>query len=227
LSDFTESGDALIERILTVGDVDGKASNDLIAEFYTHGYPVNKLLPLLLSDKDETVRAGAFVAEELGAKAAPLLPELMLLLDHRDRRVRYDVLEAVLAAATRVDGEVIARAISLVRDEDPAVRAKALSFLARAHLEQISAGIRHVQDPVVREGLAWLVKVEESASDEDVASRLVHSDRLVRWFAGSAAVRAYRRNDALLAYAVESDDAELRAFAESQQRRFQRERSRQ
>jgi hypothetical protein len=31
-------GDELIERIFTVGDADGKMSNDLIGEFYTHGY---------------------------------------------------------------------------------------------------------------------------------------------------------------------------------------------
>jgi hypothetical protein len=226
LSSGAERGDALIERILTVGDIDGETSNELITEFYSHGYPVEKLLPLLRSQKDDAVRAGAFLAEELGAKAAPLLPELTFLLGHRDRRVRYDVLDAVLVAATPLDGEIIAKAISLVEDQDRVVRAKALSFLVRAHPQQMSAAVRYLQDPSFKESLDWLVKVEESANDQEVVSRLAHEDRLVRWFAGVAAARAYRRNDTLLGCAEESDDAELRAFVEAQQGRFQREHSR-
>jgi hypothetical protein len=226
LSSSTERGDALIERILTVGDIDGKASNDLITEFYTHGYPVEKLIPLLRSEDDKTVRTGAFLAEELGVKAAPLMPELMRLLGHRDRNVRFDILDAVLVAASSSDGEVIARAIALIDDPDRAVRAQTLDFLARADREQLVAGLPHVADREVSAGLGWLVEVEESAADEQVVSRLIAEDRLVRWFAAVAAARAFRRSPDPLNRAAESSDEELRAFAESQQRRFQRERSR-
>lgn len=222
----TARGDALIERILTVGDTDGEVSNDLIGEFYSRGYPVEKLIPLLRSENDETVKTGAFLAEELGAKAAPLMPELMRLLEHEDRNVRYDILDAVLAAATAGDGEVIARAVGLIDDRDRAVRSKTLNFLARADREQLVAGLPHVADREVSSGLGWLVEVEESAADEQVVSRLIAEDRLVRWFAGVAAVRAFRRNPDPLNRAAESSDEELRAFAESQQRRFKRERRR-
>jgi hypothetical protein len=226
LSSSTERGDALIERILTVGDIDGKVSNDLIAEFYTHGYPVEKLIPLLRSDDDKTVKTGAFLAEELGAKAAPLMPELMRLLGHRDRNVRFDILDAVLVAASSSDGEVIARAIALINDRDRAVRSKTLNFLARADREQLVAGLPHVANREVSAGLGWLVEVEESAADEQVVSRLIAEDRLVRWFAAVAAARAFRRSPDPLNRAAESSDEELREFAESQQRRFKRERPR-
>lgn len=201
-------------------------SNDLIAEFYTHGYPVEKLIPLLRSDDDKTVKTGAFLAEELGAKAAPLMPELMRLLGHRDRNVRFDILDAVLVAASRSDGEVIARAIALIDDRDRAVRSKTLNFLARADREQLVAGLPHVADREVSAGLGWLVEVEESAADEQVVSRLIAEDRLVRWFAAVAAARAFRRSPDPLNQAAESSDEELREFAESQQRRFKRERPR-
>lgn len=222
----TARGDVLIEHILTGGDTDGEISNDLIGEFYSRGYPVEKLIPLLRSENDETVKTGAFLAEELGAKAAPLMPELMRLLEHEDRNVRYDILDAVLAAATASDGEVIARAIALIDDRDRAVRSKTLNFLARADREQLAAGLPHVADRDVAAGLGWLVEVEESVADEQLVSRLIAEDRLVRWFAAVAAARAFRRDPELLNRVAESSDDELREFAESQQRRFQRERPR-
>lgn len=219
-------GDALIEHILTVGDTNGEVSNDLIGEFYTHGYPVEKLIPLLRSENDETVKTGAFLAEELGARAAPLMSELMRLLGHRDRRVRYDILDAVLSAATPSDGMVIARALMLINDHDRAVRSKTLNFLTRADQAQLAAGLPYVDDREVSGGLGWLVKVEKSAADKEVVSRLGAGDRLIRWFAAVAAARAYRRNPDLLSHAAGSDDDELQAFAESQQRRLQREHTR-
>jgi hypothetical protein len=222
----TARGDALIERILTVGDTDGEVSNDLIGEFYSRGYPVEKLIPLLRSENDETVKTGAFLAEELGAKAAPLMPELMRLLGHHDRNVRYDILDAVLASATAGDGETIARAITLIDDRDHAVRSKTFNFLARANREQLVAGLPHVDDREISARLGWLIEVEGSATDEQIGSRLIDEDRLVRWFAAVAAARAFRRNPDPLKRAAESSDEELRAFAESQQRRFQRERPR-
>lgn len=219
-------GDALIEQILTIGDIDGAVSNDLIGEFYSRGYPVEKLIPLLCSENNETVKTGAFLAEELGAKAAPLMPELMRLLEHEDRNVRYDILDAVLAAATPSDGEVIARAVTLINDPDRAVRSKALNFLARADREQLLAALPHVPDGEVSSGVSGLVDGGDAATDEQVVGRLVADDRLVRWFAGVAAARVFRRNPDPLNLAVESSDEELRAFAESQQRRFKRERRR-
>ena len=111
-------------------------------------------------------------------------------------------------------------------DPDRAVRSKALNFLARADREQLVAGLPHVADREVSAGLGWLLEVEESPVDGEVVSRLVGEDRLVRWFAAVAAARAFRHNPELLNRAAESSDEEQREFAESQQQRLQRERSR-
>jgi hypothetical protein len=227
-------GDELIERIFAEGDV-GQTSNDLLKEMFD-GYPVEKLIPLLRSDDDEIVKVGAFVAEELAAKAAPLMPDLTRLLGHRNRKVRSDIMDAVLLAATPNDGEVIARALTLINDPERIVRSNALDFLVCADREQLVAGLPHVADRDIATGLGWLLDTEESSSnadDAEIESRLDNEDRLVRWFAAVAATRISRRNldplnpDSLnldhLNHAAESSDEELQEFAALQQRELPEE----
>jgi hypothetical protein len=241
-------GDELIERIFAEGD-DGQTSNDLLKEMFD-GYPVEKLIPLLRSDDDEIAKVGAFVAEELAAKAAPLMPDLKRLLGHRNRRVRFDIMDAVLLAATPDDGEAIARAIALVNDPEQTIRGNALDFLVCADREQLVAALPYVGDSDIATGLGWLLDTEESPGDDgyaEIESRIDDADRLVRWFAAVAAMRISRRNldplnpDSLnldtLNHAAESSDEELQTFATLQQRelpeelerlqrRLQRERNR-
>jgi hypothetical protein len=227
-------GDELIERIFAEGD-DGQTSNDLLKEMFD-GYPVEKLIPLLRSDDDEIAKVGAFVAEELAAKAAPLMPDLMRLLGHRNSRVRFDILDAVLTAATPSDGEAIACALTLINDPGRNVRFKALKFLVCADREQLVAGLPHVSDRDIATGLGWLLDTEESPGDDgyaEIESRIDDEDRLVRWFAAVAATRISRRNldplnpDSLnlgpLNHAAESSDEELREFAARQQRELPEE----
>ncbi|HEY7829900.1 MAG TPA: hypothetical protein VIC06_04975 [Solirubrobacteraceae bacterium] len=222
-------GDELIERIFTDGD-DGQTSNDLLKEMFD-GYPVEKLIPLLRSDDDEIAKAGAFIAEELAAKAAPLMSDLTRLLGHRNRSVRYDILNAVLLATTPNDGEVIAQALTLIHDPERIVRSNALDFLVCADREQLVAGLPHVADRNIAAGLGWLLDAEESPSDDgyvEIESRIDDNDRLVRWFAAVAATRISRRKldplnpDSLnlgpLNHAAESSDEELQEFAARQQR---------
>jgi hypothetical protein len=218
-------GDILINRIMTEGD-DDRTSNELLSEFF-EGYPPEKLIPLLRSDDEDTVKIGAFIAQELGAQVRPLMPELIPLLNHPSKVVRYDTLNAILLAGTGDDGEAIARAISLVDDPELAVRKNALDFLARADREQLAAALPHLTGGEFVSGLDWLIEIDNSsaneASDVEIESRLASEDRLVRWFAGVAAARAYRRNPDLLDRMADGRDEELKAFAESQQKRFRLE----
>jgi hypothetical protein len=231
-------GDELIERIFTEGD-DGQTSNDLLKEMFD-GYPVEKLIPLLRSDDDEIAKVGAFVAEELATDAAPLMPDLTRLLGHRNRKVRSDILDAVLLAATPNDGEAIARAVMLINDIERIIRSKALSFLAWADREQLVAGLPRVADRDTAAGLGWLLDIEETPGEDgyaEIESKIDDEDRLMRWFAVVAATRISRRNldplnsDSLnldpLNHAAESSDEELQAFAASQQPRLQYELHRQ
>lgn len=223
MTDARPRGDVLAESILKGGD-NGRLSNELLNAFFD-GYPLEKLVPFLRSEDAEMVKVGAFIAGELGADARPLLPELVPLLEHSNKRVRYDTLGAVLCAATGKDGDAVARAIMLVNDPEQAVRKNALDFLARADREQLSAASTHLVDSELASRLSWLIEVEDPtrASDVEIESMRASEDKLVRWFAAVAAARAYRRNPALLSHMVIGHDEELGAFVASQQKRFRLE----
>lgn len=212
---------ALIERIIASGDEDGKASNDLLKEFF-RGYPLENLLPLLRSEDDEVVRSGAFIAGELGEKARPLLAELVRLLGHQDGWVRSDMLTAVGLAATSGDGEALAQAIALVNHSDGGTRSKALDLLTWLDRARLAVAEGHLSDPETADCLCWLLSVEESpTAASEIQAMLTSEGRLPRWFAGVAAVRRYQRSPDLLRQTVESNDEELRSFAESRLQMFE------
>jgi hypothetical protein len=210
-------GDELIERIFTAGDADGKVSNDLIGEFYTHGYPVEKLIPLLRSENNVTVRAGAFLAEELGAKARPLLPELTKLLNYADAWVKSGVLSAVLVSATNEDGEAVGGAVSLITDSERPVRRMAFELMTRLDRSSLVAGVPYVKDPQIAALLAWVLEVEsESHDDDEIASRLRESDGLGLLFAVVAAARIYSRNPHYLQFAASLSESDAQSLAASE-----------
>jgi hypothetical protein len=210
-------GDELIEHILTAGDADGKVSNELIGEFYNHGYPVEKLIPLLHSDDSATVRAGAFLAEELGAKATPLLPELARLLDYTDTWVKSGVLSAVLTSATDRDGAAVGGAVSLITDDERPVRKMAFELMARADRSPLVAGVAYVNDSQIAALLEWVLEVEdESRDDDEIAARLRESDGLAQVCAAVAAARVYGRNPHYLQRAASLGESDAQALAASE-----------
>jgi hypothetical protein len=209
-------GDALIEHILRHGDTGGEISNDLINEFYRHNYPVEKLIPLLCSENNETVRTGAFLVEELGAKAAPLLPEMVHLLDHTDVWVKSGVLSAVLIAATDQNGEIMGEAVSSITDDKRSIRRKAFELMARVDSTSLAAGVPYVRDLEIVALLKWVLEVEgESRDDGEIASRL-QEDGLRQIFAVVAAARIYRRNPHYLQRATSMSESEAQTLAASE-----------
>jgi hypothetical protein len=210
-------GDALIEHILRHGDTGGEISNDLIGELYKHDYPVEKLIPLLCSENNETVRTGAFLVEELGAKAAPLLPRLVPLLDHPDAWVKSGVLSAVLVAATDKDGEIMGRAVALIADGKQSIRRKAFELIARVGTMSLAAGVPYVNDREIGGLLEWVLEVEgESRDDDEIASRLGEPDGLGQLFAAAVAARVYRRNPHYLELAASLSESDTQSLAASE-----------
>lgn len=165
------------------------------------------------------MRAGAFIAGELGKESRPLLPEVVKLLGHRDGWVRSDTLTAVLLAATPEEGEEIAQAIALANHPDSAARRDIFEVLTWADRAQLAAAHEHLADRELAKCVGWLLSVEGTPSlDSEIEAALIDQERMSRWFAGVAAVRAYQRNPNLLSRAAESNDEELRRFAESELR---------
>ena len=171
----------LVERILG-GDDDGRAANQLVTEL-RGGVSVQVLRPLLFSDDDAVVAIGTWVASELGGLAAPLSAELEDLLRHPNREVRFFAIDAVAPTSA-------AAIPALVDDPDPAVRWKAMTFLASTP-QQTS-----------------------TASPAAIVAALASPDAHTRRLAAVAAVRLAPRDPGPLSAAAEAADPEIRKFAE-------------
>ena len=200
-------GDALLEQVLS--NATDETSNELLQAFFA-GYPVERLRLLLRSDDDDVVRAGVWIASELGVAAASVIDDLAPLLWHPLQYVRFWAVDAVLAAASVADGEVIARALGLIEDGEDAVRWKVLHLLARASSEQLAAALPFTSDANLARRLRWLAG--EPLRIEDVAVRL-DGDRLDRLFAVAAAARLRSGRKQALQRAMASSDDEVRTFA--------------
>jgi hypothetical protein len=207
-------GDQLVERLgsgrLSPEERD-EAATELLNEIFD-GFPVERLRPLLHSNDEGAVRAGAWIASELGEEFEPLMTEVGRLLDHPVRDARFFALDIVLNRATGELGSEIAQAVALSGDADDAVRWKALRFLSAATEEQLTASLPNLEDEHVAAQTAWLVS-SDALDSRQVTARLTAVDGLVRKFAAAAAARIFDRDPVPLQRAASSPDAEVRSFA--------------
>jgi hypothetical protein len=153
--------DELIETLTSTPDRadDGLLANDLLGEFH-RGFPVERLRPLLRSKNATVVRAASFIADELGAKAAPLLDTVFDLLNYPDRHVRGDVIGTMLTCTTVKNEKQLAAVIMLLEDSDWPIRWKTMEFMSLASLDQLRAALRHLESSNPESehvsGLRWL-----------------------------------------------------------------------
>jgi hypothetical protein len=202
-------GDVLLGIVRASGD--DASANALLQEFQ-RGYPIERLLPLLRSSQEHEVRAGVWIASEMGAEIHPLLNDCVGLLAHPERYVRFFALDCVLSAATNSDGAAIAAALRLIDDEDDAVRWKAMNFAANASHDQLVAGAACLSEDV-RDNIEWLTTIN-AADAPAVQERLTSGSGLTRRVAVVAAVRTRDRDETALRSALHSFDEEIRSFAE-------------
>jgi hypothetical protein len=212
----TTRGDLLVQQILqneTESDP-GALANELLDEFW-RGYPIENLRPLLRHSEREVVEAGAFLAQELVGRIAPVIDDVRRLLDHESFDVRFDALGAVLDNVSD-DGEAIAHAMMLMQDPHESVRWKALRFALLADDHQLAAAVPYLEPDVrvalEQSGLMCAIdegwhKVKPGLQDPD--------DRVRRWSAVAAARCA---NAELLSEAARSEDREVAAFAAAELR---------
>lgn len=206
--------DQLLEEILA--GANDSAANELLTEFL-RGYPIARLRLLLQSDEQRAVRAGAWIASELGENVAPLVDELSRMLSHSSRYVRFFILDALLGGATNEHGQAIARAVQLIRDPDRAVRWKVLNFLARAPKDRLAAAVPYLDSALITRSLTWLLEADDAPRDRNVVlARLGDRDPVVRMFAAAAAARLGQVDLHSLEHATGSTDPEVRSFAEEQ-----------
>lgn len=201
--------DTLIARLQENRDDDATAQ--LLAEFHG-GLSVDRLRELLTCPDGNAVRAGVWIASELGTRIRPVLAELAPLLRHPDRYVRFFVLDCVLVAADEGDGALLASAAELFLDPDAAVRWKAMNLLASASQAQLdAAGMSSAGAPMESE-LSWLSNLDLFGS-ESVWAKLRSSDEVETAMAAVAAARLATEDASLLQFAAQLDSAEVRDFA--------------
>jgi hypothetical protein len=201
--------DSLLKRLKETSD--DEAALDLLREFDS-GAPVERLRELLADAQGNGLRAGVWIASELGARVRPLLKEIEPLLTHDDRYVRFFALDCALQAAQEHDGRVLASAAALVRDPDDAVRWKAMMFLASASEAQLDAARRESRDSVVKEELSWLLVVPLLGASQ-VRANLRSEDVSERLLGAIAAARLAELDPAPLLEAREFDDESIRRFS--------------
>lgn len=201
---------------ITAGSGDsGRLANELLREFQ-RGYAVEQLRPLLSSADNGVVEIAVWIAAELGARAEPLLDNLVALLEHPVREVRFDAIGAVTASAAGPDSYRAARVLSLLDDPEPAVRWKAMRFLSYAPPRQLQAVLdwlrvgepSHPHVPRLR----WLLS-PGAGDPATVITPLSSPDANVRRYAAAAAVRLLVKDRTALEHAASSDDPEVKRFA--------------
>jgi hypothetical protein len=206
-------GDDLVRRILA-GDRDEMLGYHLLQEVFI-GYPISQIAMLLRSGEPAAVEAGAFVVSELGSGAAPLAAEFQLLLAQGDVLARAAGIDAVLVNSAVCDGPTIGDAASLVIDQHPGVRAKAMRMLAVIPMADLRRSLESIRIPAVHAQMLWLTADQtEDALAISALERLGAIDPVTLRFATIAAQRVATATDEPLRRAARSTDPEIRDFAE-------------
>jgi hypothetical protein len=215
----TERGDRLVAQLRAAADhpvAADAAATGLLHEFFT-GYPLDRLHALLDSDDLHVVRAGAWLASELGTCAAPLLDDVVRLLAHPMRYVRFFAVDAVLANATPQRGDVTARAVALIDDSDSSVRWKTMQLLTNADATALAAAVPHLGGGPLGALIGWLTGQRGRApTSQEIRARLGDSDRTTRLVAAAAAARVLPMDPDPMRSAAASPDEEIAAFAAEQ-----------
>jgi hypothetical protein len=196
---------------------DGILANELLREFH-RGFPVERLLPLLLSENKKVVGTASFIADELGSRATPLLATIAKLLNYPDRFVRADAIGSVLTCTTRQNQSEIAAVISLLDDPDWPIRWKTMEFLSLASLDQLRGGLEHFQgsepDSAHVHCLHWLTS-EGGGNLHEIATWLRSNNSFHRKYAVVAAARMASITSKPLVLASLIQDDDVKQFANS------------
>jgi len=193
----------------------GVLVNKLLREFH-RGYPLEHLRLLLLSQNDSIAETGIWVASELGQKAKPLLDDVVPLLKHPAKTVRFFAVDCVLSCATESNKHEVASVIPLLDETEAAVRWKAMGFLSRASREQLQGALDYLNttepDSMHIHGLQWLLS-QGANNPEEIMPFIQSQDSILRKYGVVAAVQTSQHNSKPLFYAASMGDPDIKQFA--------------
>ena len=203
--DVIERGDALLGRLVERrGDADSDA-NELLKSVF-RGYPIENLRELLRNDDPEVAKSGVWITSELGARAKPLIEDVIPLLKSPIPYARFFAIDSILSCADWDDGDAVAAVIRLIDDPDAGVRWKVAQFLIHASKPQLESASPLLEGDYAM-GLRCLL------DEKDIEQLLKSDSAAVRKMAFAAAVRAAGAQPASLQAAAASTDEEVRAWA--------------
>jgi hypothetical protein len=220
--------DELLSRILAGEVGTGALENALLAQFQ-RGYPMSKLRILLQAKDDGAAAAGMWIASELGGAVRPLFRDIVKLMHHPAKKVRFYSLDCVLVCAGREDDEAINRGVDLIDDDESAVRWKALFFLAAVQDEALRAALtarsRRDGDRPYGQKLLQLLGSAVTHDSAAILAGLTDNDPMLRRFAAGMAARMARRDSSSLSRAAQSHDSTISQFAKDMLARLETENS--
>jgi HEAT repeat protein len=143
MSDYMKAEDLIAEMLADPQKFDKDGAAYELLQSYFQGYPAETLRPLLRSDNAFVRKAAAFIASELGAKAADLVDDVVPLLNDTDRYVQSDAMDVLAVCCT---GPRVGKYVELVKmteSKDPALQAIAKRLVERADDSQAEVARRY------------------------------------------------------------------------------------
>lgn len=200
-------GDDLIALALADPARLDELANDILREMY-HGFPVERIEPLLDSEVDEAASSAAWIATELSGRLGPFAERVGAKVNHRDPMVRYFAIQ-VIRDNLESNGPLLAAGLRAICDPDKRVRSAAIRLAWLASTTQLDSAWSCLspseQTIVIESGLM---------SDDDLGARRI---AVLASFRGSnlgktrLAIAAAARggSDALLFIGAESNNEEI------------------
>ena len=193
-------------------DADGEIINRLLDEFFA-GYSLERLRELLNSDNDAVVENATWILSELGAEARPLLNECNRLLSSARRGIRFDVLDPILNCAGKDDADLLARAMHLVSDANPAVRWKCYGSIRRLSADQLRWACPSEELGDLRPHVEWLLEQDPDPDIQKIEEKTSSRNQNCRAFGAIAAARGGAELLRVLEAVAKAGDGEISEFA--------------
>jgi hypothetical protein len=215
---IADEGSALIARLLAHPDrASGEDFNVLLSLFF-RGLSITKLRELLECPNDRLIAGGLFIAEELGAKASPVLRQIVNCLDSHDPKIRQSAYSTVATCSSLSDPGSFAHVTLGMRDADPGCRKIAILWMMRVDESILAAALHELEDkaldPQVQEGLRLLIENQGDAGR--TTNWLQDHSPAMRKIGVISAGRLGQAHPDLLQSAARSEDEDVRVAATAQ-----------
>lgn len=192
--------------------------NQLLTLFFK-GLPLSILQELLRSPHKRVLKGALFIAEELGASANDVLPDIVRAAASAHPEIRAAAYAAICMTISKNDqGEFCYVIVGLV-DPDPQCRKMAMLWAMRIENARLKAALEAMEqsgmEPSIQVGLRWLL-AESAQNPTQIMTWINKADPLLRRFGAVAAGRVASAHPQLLEIASHLDYQDIKEAASAQ-----------